>query len=176
MGELISVNALIEEGRNLMAAGDDYYAQAGAKFHAAREAAGSMLEYRAALKRAGVAERTAQRAIQFAKDPSKAVEHRAKDVAYQTKKQRGPNSDRKYASQINDKQETVSIGELSEATRGMKAMIRKAAIAGDAGDWRTSHEKRTVAFAYFKKLLSASNLPALMGMTADEIIELIRTI
>jgi hypothetical protein len=72
----------------------------------------------------------------------------------------------------------TSVGELHEAARGFKAMIRKAAISmdGGKGDARKSRDQRTVAFAHFKKLLSTSNLPTLMGMTADEIIELIRTI
>lgn len=72
----------------------------------------------------------------------------------------------------------ISAGELHEASRGFKAMIRKASLSmdGGRGDARKSRDQRTVAFAHFKKLLSTSNLPALMGMTADEIINLIRTI
>jgi len=37
-------------------------------------------------------------------------------------------------------------------------------------------ERRTVAFAHFKMLLANSNLPELMGMSPDEIINLVRTV
>jgi predicted transcriptional regulator len=72
----------------------------------------------------------------------------------------------------------VSKGELHEATRGFIAMIRKASLSmdGGRGDARKSRDQRTVAFAHFKKLVSTSNLPALMNLTPDEIIDLVRTI
>lgn len=175
---LTTIDAHVIKGRDYLEQGDDYYSRAGAEFRAAREAAGGFTPiYRKALERAGVGESTERRAIQFAADPQAAVEHRKKDVAYQMGRHRATNSERKPAQEYNDlPREPASKGEIHEATRGFVAMIRKGAQAGDNKDWRLSRERRTVAFAHFKKLLEQSNLPQLMGMSPDDIIELIRTI
>jgi len=173
MKDLVAVNALIEEGRDLWDLGRDYMARCGAKYLQARDAAGGYtLEYRGLLRKAGVAERTERRAIQFAKDPAKVVVHREKEAA-RLREVRGRTYDRNPPKENKDLPITVSKGEIHEATRGFKAMIRKGALEEDMVK---SRERRTVAFAHFKLLLSQSNLPQLMGMSPDEIIELIRTI
>jgi hypothetical protein len=64
-------------------------------------------------------------------------------------------------------------GELHEATRGFKAMMVKAEAEEDIAK---SEKRRVVAFQHFKFLLNASNLPALMQMPPDEIINLLRKI
>jgi hypothetical protein len=69
--------------------------------------------------------------------------------------------------------EKTSAGELHEASRGFKAMMDKAAREEDIA---MSRKRRTVAFQHFKFLLSKSDLPSLMNMTPDQIIDLVRKI
>ena len=67
----------------------------------------------------------------------------------------------------------IPAGELHEAARGFKAMMDKAAKEEDIAQ---SRRCRTVAFQHFKFLLSKSDLPGLMNMSPDQIIELVRKI
>lgn len=85
----------------------------------------------------------------------------AYDPAKYPKKSRGPATP------------AIPAGEIHEATRGFKAMMTKAAAEEDIAQ---SRRRRVVAFQHFKFLLARSNLPALMQMSPDEIIELVRKI
>jgi hypothetical protein len=85
---------------------------------------------------------------------------------------------KQYGTPVKPKQAALPVpaaplGEIHEATRGFRAMILKASREEDMG---ISRKRRTVAFAHFKFLLINSTLPALMQMTPDEIIILLRTI
>jgi hypothetical protein len=114
------------------------------------------------------------------KHEDKAVQATREWAAYRQRVSRGKAREKLSRTCVNElpteNKDLVSKGEIHEATRGFVAMIKKAAKAGDEKDWRTSHQRRVVAFQHFKLLLTQSNLPALMNMTPDEIIELIRTI
>jgi hypothetical protein len=132
------------------------------------------LPYLAALSKADVGESTERRAIQFAKDPAKAVAHRGRDAA-------AAKSRRATTSYRNTPQQTKYLpvappsrpGEIHEAKIGFRALMNK---AEKSEDMDKSRAYRLVAFQHFKFLLNQSTLPALMEMSADEIIELVRKI
>lgn len=158
-----------------MQQGDTYYAQAGAKFIQAREAAGGYtLEYKVALRKCGVAERTEQRAIQFAKDPGAMVVHRKKDAIAAKSRRDRPTSDGASPNHVKDltpKPLPSSFGEIHEAVQGWKAATarwrkcRRADKPKEALDWLT------VALQHFKFIVERSNLPVVTGLSPDEIIE-----
>lgn len=175
---LIAVDAHLAKAAELMDASDDYRVQAGREGIAARELCKDLQQFKAACRRNGVEYKTLQNNITLArKTPDEVADFRAAEVVRVTASQK---KSRNYGTNVSaenkDLAPAASKGELHEATRGFVAMIKKAKKAGDEDDWRTSRERRTVAFAHFKLLLTQSNLPSLMSMSADEIIELIRMI
>jgi hypothetical protein len=177
--KLVAVDTLIKEASDLWAQGESYMVRAGQKYIAALEVAGTRSAFDAGLSRGrkaglkGLSKTQVNHAIACAKSPAYEIQHKARDAGRKRIERATGTSRSDNALEI---RELASEGELHEATLGFRAMIKKAVKSRKEDDWRTSHERRTVAFQHFKKLLTASNLPQLMNMTPDEIIELIRTI
>lgn len=179
--ELVATSKLLAEAKALAAKSEDYLIQAGIKALEARASAGweggaLPLAYKAELKKAGIGVSTERGWVQRAKMPATVQEHREKD-AERKREERARTSERENVSETkklataNPSRPPVPMaGEIPEAVRGMKAMMRRCKNA-KTGAEKLKH--RRVAFQYFKFLLEQSNLPAKMGMSADEIVDLI---
>ena len=161
----------------MLSLGDSYYAKAGAKFLEGREAAGGYtLQYKLALKRAGVAERTERRAVQFAANPAAEIEHKAKNAEQVRRYRRGLTSDRAAQSAINNLPEPAPkmAGEIGEAAKGFKASMARYHRDMDRQKVKEGMQWRTTAMSHFEVLVKASNLPAVSGLSVDEIMRNLR--
>lgn len=176
---LIAVDAHLAKAKDYAAQGDDYYVRAGREAQKAKDACENNFEFEKAIRRAKLNTETVRKWITLAEKTPEELATFREDRASADKIRRNLGAARPqeiYNKSKDLPRADVSEGELHEARQGFRAMIRRAEKSGDAGDWRKSREQRTVAFAHFKLLLSQSNLPQLMKMSVDEIIELIRTI
>jgi hypothetical protein len=122
-----------------------------------------------ALEERGIKARTAQFFMQCVKDETA----RERDVQRKRDSRTTKAQPVAHLPAVQPAAAPVLKGELHEAARGFKAAAMRAKKARAADKMREAMQWETTALGHLKLLVSRSNLPAVAGMTVDEIMSTI---